>query len=53
MGKKEEMITIHKIKDNMERNHNRFNQVARITVFFWIMKVLATTLGEVFGDFFQ
>lgn len=30
-----------------------FNKVARITVFFWIMKVLATTLGEVSGDFFS
>src|SRR5680860_210541 len=30
-----------------------FNKVAKITVYFWIMKVLATTLGEVFGDFFS
>ena len=30
-----------------------WNKVARITVFFWIMKVLATTLGEVFGDYFS
>jgi uncharacterized membrane-anchored protein len=30
-----------------------FNKVARITVYFWIMKVLATTLGEILGDFFS
>ena len=29
------------------------NKVARITVYFWLMKVLATTLGEVLGDFFS
>lgn len=37
----------------MEVNHRRFNKVAKITVFFWVMKVLATTLGEVLGDFFS
>lgn len=31
----------------------QLNKVAKITLFFWIMKVLATTLGEVFGDFFS
>ena len=29
------------------------NKVAQITLYFWIMKVLATTLGEVLGDFFS
>lgn len=29
------------------------NKAARITVYFWIMKVLATTLGEILGDFFS
>lgn len=29
------------------------NKVARITIFFWIMKVVATTLGEMLGDFFS
>ncbi|GAC1387280.1 MAG: membrane protein [Ginsengibacter sp.] len=29
------------------------NKVAKVTVFFWIMKVLATTLGEILGDFFS
>ena len=29
---------------------NRINKVAQITVVFWIMKILATTLGETFGD---
>jgi uncharacterized membrane-anchored protein len=28
----------------------RFNKVAKITFYFWIIKVLATTLGETFGD---
>ena len=28
----------------------RFNKVASITVFFWIMKIIATTLGETLGD---
>ena len=27
------------------------NKVAQVTIFFWIMKILATTLGEVAGDF--
>lgn len=29
------------------------NKVARITLYFWVMKILATTLGEVLGDFFS
>lgn len=37
----------------MELKEVHFNKVAKITVFFWIMKVLATTLGEVLGDFFS
>ena len=32
---------------------NTFNKVARITLYFWIMKILATTLGEILGDFFS
>lgn len=28
----------------------KLNKVAKITVFFWIMKILATTLGETLGD---
>jgi uncharacterized membrane-anchored protein len=31
----------------------RLNKVARITVYFWIMKILSTTLGEILGDFFS
>ena len=27
------------------------SKVAKITLYFWIMKVLATTLGETTGDF--
>lgn len=28
-----------------------FSKVAEVTIFFWIMKILATTLGETAGDF--
>ena len=28
-----------------------FNKVARVTLIFWLMKVVATTLGETLGDF--
>jgi uncharacterized membrane-anchored protein len=28
-----------------------FNKVARITLIFWLMKIVATTLGETLGDF--
>ncbi len=31
----------------------KHNKVAQITIFFWIMKVIATTLGETLGDFFS
>ncbi|MHC5931466.1 COG4705 family protein, partial [Nostoc sp.] len=27
------------------------NKVAKVTIFFWIMKIIATTLGETVGDF--
>ena len=30
---------------------SKINKVAEITVYFWIMKVFATTLGETAGDF--
>lgn len=29
----------------------RLNKVARITLLFWLMKIIATTLGETLGDF--
>jgi uncharacterized membrane-anchored protein len=29
------------------------NKVARITLLFWVMKIIATTLGETLGDFFS
>ncbi len=29
------------------------NKVAQITIFFWIMKIIATTLGETMGDLFS
>ena len=37
----------------MELTYKTLNKVAKITVYFWIMKVLATTLGEILGDFFS
>lgn len=37
----------------MENKTEKLNKVARITAYFWIMKVLATTLGEISGDFFS
>ncbi len=37
----------------MESKNDTLNKVAKITVYFWIMKVVATTLGEMLGDFFS
>lgn len=27
------------------------NKIAKITILFWLMKIVATTLGETLGDF--
>ena len=32
---------------------NKSNKVAEITILFWVMKIIATTLGETLGDFFS
>jgi uncharacterized membrane-anchored protein len=32
-------------------NTQTVNKVARITLIFWLMKIVATTLGETLGDF--
>ncbi len=37
----------------MESAHVSLNKVAKITLLFWILKILATTLGEILGDFFS
>lgn len=29
----------------------RINKVAEITLLFWLMKIIATTLGETLGDY--
>ncbi|HRF25445.1 MAG TPA: hypothetical protein PLR98_14825 [Chitinophagaceae bacterium] len=29
----------------------QLNKVAKITLIFWLMKIVATTLGETLGDF--
>lgn len=33
------------------QNHRTFNKVAQITLLFWLMKIIATTLGKTLGDF--
>lgn len=32
---------------------NKINKVAQITLLFWVIKIIATTLGETLGDFFS
>jgi uncharacterized membrane-anchored protein len=34
-------------------NMQQLNKVATITLLFWVMKIIATTLGETLGDFFS
>lgn len=34
-----------------ENNIIQFNKVAKISLIFWLMKIVATTLGETLGDF--
>jgi len=34
----------------MNEAANTLNKVAKVTVFFWIMKICVTTLGETGGD---
>ncbi len=36
----------------MQTGNSTFNKVAKITFLFWLMKIVATTLGETLGDFF-
>ena len=36
----------------MQSENSTFNKVAKITFLFWLMKIVATTLGETLGDFF-
>lgn len=39
--------------DKMKKTHVHFknlNKVAQITLLFWVMKIIATTLGETLGD---
>jgi uncharacterized membrane-anchored protein len=42
---------MNKIKTNQVTTHNLANKVAQVTIFFWIMKIIATTLGETAGDY--
>lgn len=35
----------------MENKNKIVNKVAKITLIFWLMKIVATTLGETLGDF--
>lgn len=39
-----------KMSINLTRN-NLFVKVPAVTAFFWLIKVLATTVGETFADF--
>src|SRR6185503_11049594 len=32
-------------------NAEQLNKVAKVTLLFWLMKIVATTLGETLGDF--
>src|SRR4051812_38361963 len=34
-----------------DKTINQLNKVAKITLLFWLMKIVATTLGETLGDF--
>jgi uncharacterized membrane-anchored protein len=36
---------------NTTSNRQALNKVAQITILFWLMKIVATTLGETLGDF--
>lgn len=46
---------IENIDNQMEFNQDKnillLNKVAKITLIFWLMKIVATTLGETLGDF--
>ena len=42
------MTSIRKTLDDQGKT---LNKIAEITIYFWILKILATTLGEMFGDF--
>ncbi|HOM11527.1 MAG TPA: hypothetical protein PLV81_15405, partial [Spirochaetota bacterium] len=33
------------------KQYENINKVAKITLLFWLMKILVTTLGETLGDF--
>ena len=39
----------------MQENQNKMkiilNKVPQVTIFFWIIKILCTTVGETFADF--
>jgi uncharacterized membrane-anchored protein len=36
---------------SITNNRQALNKVAQITILFWLMKIVATTLGETLGDF--
>ncbi|MEY2831488.1 MAG: hypothetical protein RLZZ574_746, partial [Cyanobacteriota bacterium] len=42
---------MNKVQINQVKTHNLANKVAQVTIFFWIMKIIATTLGETAGDY--
>jgi len=36
-----------------ETTEDALNKVAKITLIFWVLKIFATTLGEILGDYFS
>lgn len=44
-------VKINQVTKNQVTTHNLANKVAQVTIFFWIMKIIATTLGETAGDY--
>jgi len=41
------------MRNQIENKNIEINKVARITLLFWVLKIFATTLGEILGDFFS
>jgi uncharacterized membrane-anchored protein len=43
-------IFLNSISLEINTMDNQINKVAQVTIYFWIMKICATTLGETAGD---
>lgn len=42
---------LHSDTNTASFNASLFNKVAKVTLLFWLLKIVATTLGETLGDF--